>query len=433
MKKRRILFIGLTGIILIILMGIYLVWQNPKVRHETFTFAYGEEIPYDSSSYLQYGFGHEDITFDKDAFSMNELGDYQVEVTYEGKSYSLHIQIVDKEAPVITFSNDKEVTLYRKGENLLMDELFTIDDMSETTYEVTPKESELKTGTQTICVNATDAYGNDQEQCKEVTIKIEDYENLISANVTQGSSVEEIITRVMKANNLNKSNFAFFYYSPEDEEEYIYNPDTMFNAASTIKVPLNMIYEDLKNKGELKNTTTYKLQASDIEEGDGDTSTDYKINQTIPLSYLQEQSIRNSDNTATNMLIRELGGFTAFRNMLPEFSDENLPSSFYKNNETNAAYMLDVMKYLYEHRSDYATLIEYMKHASEGSFLQESTDMFTIAQKYGDYDTYLHSIGIVYTPEPYIVGIYTNDCVNAYNIILEINESLIAYQLNQKG
>ena len=52
-----------------------------------------------------------------------------------------------------------------------------------------------------------------------------------------------------------------------------------------------------------------------------------------------------------------------------------------------------------------------------------------IAQKYGQYDRYLHAVGIVYTPRPYLVGIYTTNRADGEAIICELNQWLMAYQL----
>lgn len=157
----------------------------------------------------------------------------------------------------------------------------------------------------------------------------------------------------------------------------------MFNAASTIKVPLNMLYYDRFAQGTLSANQTIVLASSDIEEGAGRTTSDYAVGSSIPISYLQEQSIVNSDNTATNCLIKGLGGFSTFRSLLPQYSDVSLPSSFYSQNVITMNYMMDVMESLYQNQDHYAGLISLMKQASAGEYLQSSTRQFEIAQKYG--------------------------------------------------
>ena len=75
---------------------------------------------------------------------------------------------------------------------------------------------------------------------------------------TVDTNVENLINQIMAENNLNKNNFFFFYYNIEEKKYYFYNEDTYFTAASTIKVPVAMLYYDKINEGEL-------IKYSDVE------------------------------------------------------------------------------------------------------------------------------------------------------------------------
>lgn len=426
-EKRNLLIVGTIILMIACVLG-YRFLQKPALAKKSFTFAYGERIPTNSDAYFQHGMQYEDIEFDATLFTMNEIGSYEVAVTYYDKEYILPIIIRDETAPVITFSKEDEINVLSIKGEVQTDAIFTIEDSSSYTYEMTPSATELQDGKQNICVNAIDEHENQAEECAEVNLQITTY--TLHADIS-AHSVEELIQTFIKEKGLSKSTFGFFYYSPSDQEEYIYNEDTLFNAASTIKVPLNMLYYDRLAQGEIQADTTITLNASDVEEGDGETIVRYKVNQAIPLSFLQEQSIVNSDNTATNMLIKGLGGFSTFRKMLCMYDEQAYSSRFYTENVINMRYMLSVLQHLYEHSHKYPTLIENMKKASEGEYLHKSTEDFEIAQKYGLFDSYVHTIGIVYTPNPYLVGIYTNNLINGEDIIVELNEWLIAYQVQK--
>lgn len=427
-KKRNSLLVGAGLILLIACIFGYRFLQAPSLAKETFTFAYGEAIPTNSSAYFHHGMQYEDVEFDPSLFTMQELGEYQVRVEYYEKEYVLPIEIRDETPPEILFSKEDVIHVLAIKEEVQTAPIFTIEDLSSYTYEMTPSAKELQNGVQNICVNAIDEYDNQAEKCADINLQINTY--TLHADVS-ANSIEELIQTFIKEKRLTKANFGFFYYSPTDKEEYIYNEDTLFNAASTIKVPLNMLYYDRLAQKEISETASYVLTAADIEEGDGETILKYKVKQAVPLTFLQEQSIVNSDNTATNMLIRGLKGFHTFRKLLCTYDEQTYPSRFYTENVVNMQYMLSVLKQLYEHQDTYQVLIENMKHASEGLYLQKSTKDFEIAQKYGLYDTNLHAIGIVYTPNPYIVGIYTNNVINGEDIIVELNEWLLAYQLQK--
>lgn len=426
-KKTRITIIAVMLLVLVLAV-VYFLTRKPTLAKREFTFAYGETIPTNSSAYFQHGKNYEDVDFDEASFTMSELGTYPVHVTYYDKEYEFTIKIVDEEAPQITFSEEDPIQVYEINGERQTASIFSIADISPYTYEISPAENELHSGEQEICITATDEFENSNTACKTLNLEIVAY--TLHADVA-AKNVEELLQTFLQEKKLSQSTFGFFFYSPVDGEEYLYNEDTLFNAASTIKVPLNMLYYDRLISGEIKENTTYVLKSSDVEEGDGETLIKYKLNQSIPLDFLQRQSIVNSDNTATNMLIRGLGGFSTFRKLLCTFDEQTYPSRFYTENVVNMHYMLQVMKHLYENQDTYGTLIENMKQASEGLYLQKSSDDFEIAQKYGLYASNLHSIGIVYTPKPYIVGIYTDNVLNSEDIIVELNEWLIAYQLQK--
>lgn len=425
-------WIWLVGIV-ILLCGCAIAFYmtrdtTPHLKHDTFTFSIKEELPTTSDAYLSYDHTYEDVQFDPALFTMSEAGTYDVPVEFANQSFMIRIQIVDEVPPRITFVPEDSAELYRFDGVAQVETLFQISDDSSYTYEVTPASRELQTGTQEICVSAEDEYGNATEACKTMNLKFVD---LVMNEVPQANSVEELVQEFILQYNLNQTTFGFYFYSMNDEETYVYHEDTLFQAASTIKVPLNMLYYDRYETGELSQDQMLPLTPSDIEEGDGYTAIQHELNQLIPYTYLQEQSIVYSDNTATNMLVRGLGGFNTFRTLLSDYSEKELPKEFYLENVVSMGYMLDVMKHLVEHEDRYASLIDQMKLASVGLYLQSSSDVFEIAQKYGSYDTYFHVTGIVYTPRPYIVGIYTNNRLDASGLIKELNEWLIAYQLRK--
>ena len=429
-KRKRKWFLNLMFLLaLVVIAGI--VWsqyQAPQLRQNEFQFSYGRPLPTDSQTYLRYGRQYEDVSFAKELAAINGIGEYDIEVTFASKTYVLHIHITDDKAPVITFNERDSIYLYSYHGERYIDPIYTIQEDSDYKIAISPALNELESGEQDICVTAIDAFANETTRCRTDDVwKIEP--NLVS--IPQVNSVEELLAQFMKTKRLTSTNFGFYYYAPYDEETYLYNPDTMFYAASIIKVPLNMLLEDRYANEEMNPQDTIKLLSADVESGAGNTLKQYKVNDQIPYSYLQEQSIVYSDNTATNALVRGLGGFTKFRQLLTSYSEQKLPNNFYTQNVVSMRYMLEVMMHLYEQRSHYDTLIGYMKQANGGEYLQASTDMFEIAQKYGDYDRNLHATGIVYTPKPYIVGIFTYNRSDAEVLIQELNSWLISYQFQK--
>lgn len=422
-KKYGILLL-IFGLCIFIGLLFYMHDQSRvHMKQESFRFEYGTKIPYTSDAYFDYQDSYETVTFDEKLFAMKEVGSYEVKVTFAQQEYTLPIEIVDESAPVITISND-EALIYR-FQNKLFGSFYKITDNSAATGEIRLNKQE--NGQQEVCILATDAYENKAKECKMMQVEIKD---LQLAQIPKVNSAEELINAFIREKQLNTNSFAFFYESFYDQEVYLYNSDCVINAASTIKVPLNMLYEDAYAKKEMDPNQTVSLLYSDIEPGGGMTS-EHKLNTSLTYAYLQEQSIVYSDNTATNMLVRALGGFSVFRKQIAQYSKAQLPESFYSQNVITAAYMSDVMHTLYQQSDRYHHLIEHMKQASEGEYLQAGSDAFEIAQKYGSFDDVLHAVGIVYTPKPYAVGIFTMNREDGEAIIKELNEWLIAYQFQK--
>ena len=241
----------------------------------------------------------------------------------------------------------------------------------------------------------------------------------------QSEEVKAIVEKYMKEQNLTENNFAFFYYNLSNKEYYFYNENTFFTAASTIKVPIAMIYYEKIKNGELTLDTTLQYKATHYEAGAGATSSRYKPGNNVPISFLLEQMIVNSDNTATQILKSGLGGETEYRKLIANFTNRELADNFYNENITSAGYGFDVIKNLYDNRDKYQELIEYMKKSSNGGYLKKNIKDVEIAHKYGSYDRNIHDYGIVYAENPYIIGIFTDGITNAEECIANINEEIL--------
>lgn len=82
--------------------------------------------------------------------------------------------------------------------------------------------------------------------------------------------------------------------------------DKAFQAASVIKVPLVLFLYALALDERIDLNEEVTMTKGDIESGTGDLKTN-PIGTTYPLRRLAKHAIEDSDNTATNMLMRRLG------------------------------------------------------------------------------------------------------------------------------
>ena len=269
-----------------------------------------------------------------------------------------------------------------------------------------------------------------EEQEKEESVETASVEESVAeepiVEETVDTNIEKLINQIMIENDLNENNFFFFYYNIEEKKYYFYNENTYFTAASTIKVPVAMLYYDKIAEGELSLSDTLLYNSNDYEAGDGSTAADYSVGERIPVFYLLEQTIVNSDNTALNILVHSMG-YKKCKEELTKYSDVEIAEEFYSSNIANVSYYYDVLQYLYQNANKYSELIEYMKNSSGGEYLKANLPQYEVAHKYGSYDGYVHDYGIIYGKNTYLIGVFTKNIANASNLIAEIGEKVVNY------
>ena len=283
----------------------------------------------------------------------------------------------------------------------------------------------------------------------DIITPVTDTQSIASTNETENIDTEEVATEPeppkeiepMEDDNLktlinyemtkygfNENNFAFFYYNIDDKKYYFYNEDSYFTAASTIKVPIAMYYYDEITAGNYTTESGLLYSQGAYEAGGGTTASLYSVGDYVPLGFLLEQAIVNSDNTAVNILIRNLG-YSNARKAITKYTDETVPEDFYSNNITSAGYGYDVINYLYEHQDSYQKLIEDMKKSSMGMYLKEYIANYDVAHKYGSYGGYVHDYGIVYGEKTYLIGIFTRNITDSDEVIAQISLDILNYTL----
>lgn len=222
---------------------------------------------------------------------------------------------------------------------------------------------------------------------------------------------------------------SLFCYNTETKETYLYREHEFYLAASTIKVAVCMAWMDLIHQGIVQEQTELTYLLRHYEESDEKALYDtYSVGEKVPLKECMELAIVYSDNPSNHMMQEYYSQFasSSFREWFAEFSKEELPQEFYTSNMTNAKIMLEVMKKLYENSEQYLNLIEYMKRAAKGRYIQANHFDFDVAQKYGEYEQYEHTMAILYTDQPLLVGVFTELARHhAKEIIQEISRFMV--------
>lgn len=257
-------------------------------------------------------------------------------------------------------------------------------------------------------------YGEDQELCFLIetasdTTTYCDVFDVVNPNDTLGYDYRQDVSTIVQTyytkQGIDPSSIAYFYYDPQTGEEVITNPDQVFLAASTVKVPLSMLYIDLIEEG---------IYSYDSLVG-GMTIRD-----------LITASIRYSNNETTEILFSNYGTFSQYREALKKYADVWYPETFHQGNEITSAYALEMMKYLFSHQERYQFIIDEMLRSTQDSYFR-AQDLVDVAHKYGSYLGYEHDIAIFQSEDPFLAGVYSTQVVNAPHVIGDLGAIFYEY------
>lgn len=332
----------------------------------------------------------------------------------------LQIFAIDQTAPVIEFIEKPALVDGQYDLHVL----FKVSDSSDFTQEITIKEENenmLK-----VCVDAEDEFHNTSTACKTYELIKDD--NFIMYDLLM-STPDQLVEEYLENHGLDKQSVGFFYQNTVSGAAYMYNGSDLFTGASTIKVPLAMFYTDMIHEDKLSYQTALVYIEDDFEAGGGRTALDNAFDSALSVEYLLQQSIMNSDNTATNILLRNYNRFTKnfFRMDYAAFYPKRYPAAFYSENLISAELMLNVMRSLYQNADKYKKIIEDMKEAEPDAYFKQLIDDIDVAHKYGLYGNFEHDMGILFTPEPILLGVFTKDMINSKEVIAELARMMELY------
>ncbi len=240
------------------------------------------------------------------------------------------------------------------------------------------------------------------------------------------NNYQELTESINNLNNyLSNHKVSIYYYEPDYDYSYIYNIDEVYYAASTTKLydALYLLEEADNNKIDLSETLIY-------DEDDlvpfSDAMDDYEDDDEVTLSDLIKYAIIYSDNTAHHMLFNyiTLDKFKSYQESLGIIPTITNTDHFDNTTARDSMKGLEELyKYLNTNTSNANNLKEYLID-SDKNYL--STDTIESATKYGEYNNFFHQNGIVYTDNPYLVSILTNEGPDNKSLIEEISSYLLA-------
>lgn len=224
----------------------------------------------------------------------------------------------------------------------------------------------------------------------------------------ENQDLEEVLARFRAEKGLHEDNFSMSCYITGTEELHSFAGDTFRVAASTYKLPLNMVYYDREREGRI-------------------SSESYIDGYYLPTMHYE--TIVNSNNDMAISMLYNLGSFRQYREIMTQFCDQAYPSEYYADNNINSDYMLSVLWKLYTEAENYPELLENMKIAARGQYFQLYQTDYDIAHKYGYFEGAINDVGIIYTPEPVLAAAYTENVSGGESILGSLAELLTEYSL----
>ncbi|MCR4935001.1 MAG: class A beta-lactamase-related serine hydrolase, partial [Oscillospiraceae bacterium] len=212
-----------------------------------------------------------------------------------------------------------------------------------------------------------------------------------------GLAWEELIAGFLREHGLDGSRVGLYYYNTVTGEAQGWNGDAYFTAASTYKVPINLVFADKVSRGEMT-----------LDDPVGG----------VPLRNIQFNTLRNSDNSQGELLIEALGNYTQYKAAMTPYlcpPGEELDPVHNLENAFTPRQLAYALRLLYEAPERFPEVLDHMLLAQPDSYFRQKERRFPIAHKYGYYADLgfraCNDIGIVWTHEPILLVMLT-DAVN---------------------
>lgn len=207
---------------------------------------------------------------------------------------------------------------------------------------------------------------------------------------------------------------------------------SVFPMASTFKVPMDMYIFSLASRGKADLEERLSYEPEDYEEGTGVLQDD-AFGSTYTVRELMELAITQSDNVATNMLLRHFG-----RENVQAF-EKQLGGHEVSQDDTNVSTPADMALYVRqlfnaqviapEHKD---LLLSWMSHTAFHDRLEAGLPAgVTLAHKIGTLPGVCNDVGIVFAPKhTYVIAVMSRDVDDedyAAGVITEV--STLVYNL----
>ena len=238
--------------------------------------------------------------------------------------------------------------------------------------------------------------------------------------IIDAQKLNEMTESFLSERGIDPKNFSLGFCYTATGDEWYYNGDEWFYPASMYKVPLMMLLSERVKSGDLtQDTYIYDRPVSEIEE--------------LILVY--------SNNEWAHYIRTYLGGDEQWRAEAKKYAslkDDEYDPDYMDYCYFNNRYITSVMKTLYSDPDSYPNVIDCLLRAEPTHYFRLSQSIegvYDVAQKYGSFDdqigqSFNHTTGIIYTPNPCIVTVMTCNVSSYEKVISDAALMLTEYALS---
>ncbi|MGJ7045946.1 beta-lactamase class A [Thermoanaerobacterium thermosulfurigenes] len=258
----------------------------------------------------------------------------------------------------------------------------------------------------------------------------------VPQQLDNASNYQELKDNIETLLSQHTGNYGVYFIDLNSGETFDINGYDSFIAASTYKVPLNFYVYTLITEGKLDPNMEIQYTSQDYEGGSGSIQYD-PVGTYYTIRELSKKSIEESDNIASNMLMRVVG-YDNYLNFIESLGAYVIP---YSDNVTSprdlSIYMEDILNYANAHSSTAGELLSYLENTIYNDRISYPLPSnITVAHKIGNLSNVVNDTAIVfYTQKPYILTIMGNnvdgsDNSDAYTVIREISKMVYDFQVS---
>lgn len=225
-------------------------------------------------------------------------------------------------------------------------------------------------------------------------------------------TLPELLSTYLEERGFDQDQIGVSYKNLETGELIGFNAYQPMIAASTYKLPINMLVVDGVEDRKFSMRRRY-----DITQSEDDMTVDYpnylaQFGETMSISEMQEYSIVYSENAPAYGLIKMLGGYDKAFGQLSRYGESHSPdlkTISHHPLKTTSDYYIQVLEYLYDHQDKYQDLLDFMAIGFDDSYIRTLLPETEIYQKVGYYAEAQNAGAIVMEDTPYLVAIYTSE------------------------